>query len=84
MLLEAGANVHTLSYNGSGVLARAEMAIANAQSEGNDGLYAKIMSCFPPLLRANAKHNPSEQDEFMLPVAKRSNKSGFDQLSVRI
>jgi ankyrin repeat protein len=84
MLLEEGANVHSRGYDGSGVLAQAEMAIAKAQSEGNDELYAKIMSCFPPLLRANAKHNPSGRDEFMLPAAKLPNMSGLDWLSIRI
>jgi ankyrin repeat protein len=84
MLLEEGANVHSRSYNGSGILAQVEMESALAQLGSNDERYAKILSCLPPLLRANAKHNPSEEDEFIILTKNRSNERQFDQLSIHI
>jgi hypothetical protein len=78
MLLEAGANVHTRSYNGRGVLRQTEMSMVKtifARPGGKDGLYAKILSCLPPLFNANAKHNPTEQDEMMYRSGKRVTKN---------
>jgi hypothetical protein len=48
LLLQHGANPNARSNQNTGVVAHATAALAQAQKEGKDLLYARILSCFDP------------------------------------
>jgi ankyrin repeat protein len=64
LLLEAGANPNTRSYQGTSIVSYGYQCLAQAQKEGKDGLYAKVMSCIVLLTDKGGKTKPNFHDEF--------------------
>jgi ankyrin repeat protein len=69
LLLEEGANVHSRDYLGVGILSQTERSMHLAA--GDEKLWAMIWSCRITLIDAGAKEEPTDQDEWMLPLSTR-------------
>jgi ankyrin repeat protein len=69
LLLEEGANVHSRDYLGVGILSQTERSMYLAA--GDEKLWAMIWSCRITLIDAGAKEEPTDQDEWMLPLSTR-------------
>ena len=69
LLLEEGANVHSRDYLGAGILSQTEGSLDRATGDGK--LWAMIWSCRITLIDAGAKEEPTDQDEWMLPLSTR-------------
>ncbi|KAH8790017.1 hypothetical protein F5882DRAFT_438323 [Hyaloscypha sp. PMI_1271] len=69
LLLEEGANVHSRDYLGAGILSQTERSLDRATGDGK--LWAMIWSCRITLIDAGAKEEPTDQDEWMLPLSTR-------------
>lgn len=66
LLLKEGANVHSRDYQGHGILSQVERYMALAGGDGK--LWSMIWSCHIALVDAGAKSDPSDEDEWMLPL----------------
>ncbi len=64
ILVDARANPNTRSYNKTSVMEHATIHLARAQKQGNDELYAQILSCMALLSDRGAKANVTAYDEY--------------------
>ncbi|PMD17839.1 hypothetical protein NA56DRAFT_727881 [Hyaloscypha hepaticicola] len=67
LLLQQGANPNTRSNQKTGVVAHATVALGQAQKEGKDLLYARILSCLTLLIDYGGKAVVDAYDEYALP-----------------
>jgi hypothetical protein len=65
-LLQQGANPNSRSYRGTSVIAHATAHMARAQKDGQDDLYARILSCVVLLVDHGAKPMATAYDEFYI------------------
>lgn len=72
LLLLAGSNVHTRTYEQVGALSQLKTAMNKAQREEKDVVYARQLSCCNLLVDFGAISNPTGKDEWMLPSARAS------------
>ncbi|KAF4630819.1 hypothetical protein G7Y89_g7313 [Cudoniella acicularis] len=69
-LLDAGASPNSRSYDGKGIIFQALSRMRDAKRENNDAAYARILSCVNLLVDHEAKLEPTERDEWLLPSPK--------------
>jgi ankyrin repeat protein len=67
LLLQHGANPNTRSNQETGIVAHATASLAQAQKEGKDLLYARILSCLTLLIDHGGKAVVTVYDEYTLP-----------------
>jgi hypothetical protein len=81
LLLQQDANPNTRSNQTTGVVAHATAALTQAQKEGKDLLYARILSCLTLLIDYGGKAVVDAYDEYALPD--RSSNKGKQLLGRR-
>jgi len=69
-LLDAGASPNSRSYDGKGIISQALSRMHDAKRENKDAAYARILSCVNLLVDYEAKLEPTERDEWLLPSLK--------------
>lgn len=57
---------NTRNFAGEGILVQASRARRNAKANGDDALYARILSCSKLIAEAGALRYPTERDEWIL------------------
>jgi len=66
-LLDAGASPNSRSYDGKGIISQALSRMRDAKRENKDSAYSRILSCVNLLVDHEAKLEPTERDEWLLP-----------------
>jgi ankyrin repeat protein len=77
ILLSKGANVHCRNLKGQGIIAQAQASMDLAREQGDDKLYASILSCISLLADAGAKADPTERDEWLSPKRRAEEAMGI-------
>jgi ankyrin repeat protein len=71
LLLKLNSNIFVRDYWGVGILSQTERCLSRAKNSNDDKVYTAIWTCRMALIDHGAKVDPTEQDEWMTPEARR-------------